>query len=85
MKRLYEPKIKELESVEEAQNAFKTFKNSFIKAEQSNAYRLDVGLGGMITFGGEYLSIVREEDNGDLTSIERDYDDSKPLKKLKKF
>lgn len=63
--------------MEEAQSMFKSSKNSFIKTEQPNAYRVDVGLGGLVAFGGDFLSIVREEQGGELTDIERDFEDSK--------
>lgn len=56
---------------------FKYSKTTMINCGQANAHRIDVGLGGLITFGGDFLSLIKQEEDGEITDISRDYEDSK--------
>lgn len=58
---------------------FKNSSNKFLKTDQAGGYRVDIGLAGIIAFGGEFLSIVKEEEEEGKkpTDIVRDSEDSK--------
>jgi len=44
---------------------FNKAKETKIEVGQANGYRLDISLGGLILYGGYYLSLAKKEDEYD--------------------
>ena len=78
IKRKHKPELRAIKTVSEAQVKFTKHEQPVsIELSSANGYRLDISLGGISAYGGEFLNICQLDDGDELTDVFIDEEDSK--------